>query len=526
MPPRSSAPTLEGFTLIDWLGGGGFADVFRYHDHSLEREVAIKVLHRGVSTSALAAFRNEASLMAKLSSHPNIVSVFQVGTAPDGRPYLVMEMCPAPHLGDRVGRRGYGPAKAMEVGIQIAGAVETAHRLGILHRDIKPANILFTAFGRPALADFGISVSLDEGTAAGTALSPLWAPMEQFGGASKGLGPWSDVYSLAATMWASLVGHSPMYVAGEPNDILHLSARIRTMPVPRTGRADVPEELERVLAVGMAKDPRERFQSALEFARALQGVQGAINQAVTPIDVYAEQQVIEDEPDLEGEGTRISGFRLIDPDQADSTSHLTGPTSGRTTPIDRSEPAEIDGVMQHGRGRAVPGLRDFTAREIPSIRSYEMAQQPGQPDQEEPEEPRRKAPVGFIASAVAVVLLLGGGTAFFLINGSKSATTPNQSVSQSPTVVAVDPLTATVPEVKNLVGKVDGAKVKFTWTNPKPEEGDQYTYTVIDPRGGTVREHTKATEVTVTALEGDTCIEVKLVRANGRGSSGVTGCAP
>lgn len=525
MPPRSPAPTLEGFTLIDWLGGGGFADVFRYHDHSLGREVAIKVLHRGVSTSALAAFRTEASLMAKLSSHPNIVSVFQVGTAPDGRPYLVMEMCPAPHLGDRVGRRGYGPAKAMEVGIQIAGAVETAHRLGILHRDIKPANILFTAFGRPALADFGISVSLEEGTAAGTALSPLWAPLEQFGGASMGLGPWSDVYSLAATIWASLVGHSPMYLAGEPNDILHLNARIRTMPVPRTGRADVPEELERVLAVGMAKEPRERFQSAIEFARALQGVQGAINQAVTPIDVYAEQQVIEEEPDLEEEGTRISGFRLIDPDQADVTSHLTGPTSGRTTPIDRSEPSENDGVMQHGRGTAVPGLRDFTAGEIPSARGYEAAQ-PEQPDQAVSEEPRRKTPLGFIVSALAVVLLLSGATVFFLTNERTRATTPNESASQSPTVAAVDPLTATVPEVKNLVGKMEGTKVRFTWTNPKPEEGDQYTYTVIDPRGETVREHTKATEVTVTALEGDTCIEVKLVRANGRGSSGVTGCAP
>lgn len=82
MPPRKPAPEIPGFTLIDWLGGGGFADVFRYHDHSLDREVAIKVLHRGGSTDrARQAFRTEASLMAKLSSHPNIVSVFQIGRA-------------------------------------------------------------------------------------------------------------------------------------------------------------------------------------------------------------------------------------------------------------------------------------------------------------------------------------------------------------------------------------------------------------------------------------------------------------
>ena len=76
MPSRRPAPNLPGFTLVEWLGGGGFADVFRYHDHSLDREVAIKVLHRGGTDKARQAFRNEASLMARLSSHPNIVSVF------------------------------------------------------------------------------------------------------------------------------------------------------------------------------------------------------------------------------------------------------------------------------------------------------------------------------------------------------------------------------------------------------------------------------------------------------------------
>ena len=193
MPPRKAAPKLPGFTLIDWLGGGGFADVFRYRDHSLDREVAIKVLHREVTDKARQAFRTEASTMAKLSSHPNIVSVFQVGVADDGRPFLVMEMCSPRHLGDVIARKSYSAAKAMELGIQIAGAVETAHRLGILHRDIKPANIMFTAFSRPALTDFGISVSLEEGASAQLALSPLWAPPEQFGSSAGLVEPWSDV---------------------------------------------------------------------------------------------------------------------------------------------------------------------------------------------------------------------------------------------------------------------------------------------------------------------------------------------
>jgi len=360
MPPRRPAPNLPGFTLVEWLGGGGFADVFRYHDHSLDREVAIKVLHRGGTDKARQAFRNEASLMARLSSHPNIVSVFQVGVADDGRPFLVMEMCAPQHLGDAIARRPYGPAKAMELGIQIAGAVETAHRLGVLHRDIKPSNIMFTAFARPALTDFGISVSLGGDTSMQMAMSHLWASPEQFGSSPGRVGPWSDVYSLAATVWALLIGHSPMFIPGDSNDRLSLEARIRTMPTPRTMRADVPEELERVLAVGMAKDPRERFQSAIEFARALQSIQGLINQPVTSIDVFTEPgQVLDDESELLDEGTRISGFQLIDPDRPDSTSHATGPTSGTTAPDQSGFSTGGHGaytvpgpVLQHGRGVA------------------------------------------------------------------------------------------------------------------------------------------------------------------------------
>ena len=149
-----------------------------------------------------------------------------------------------------------------------------------------------------------------------------------------------------------------------PEATLPLAA-VGTMPTPRTMRADVPEELERVLAVGMAKDPRERFQSAIEFARALQSIQGLINQPVTSIDVFTEPgQVLDDESELLDEGTRISGFQLIDPDRPDSTSHATGPTSGTTAPDQSGFSTGGHGaytvpgpVLQHGRGVAAPGLR-------------------------------------------------------------------------------------------------------------------------------------------------------------------------
>jgi non-specific serine/threonine protein kinase len=539
MPPRKAAPELPGFTLIDWLGGGGFADVFRYHDHSLDREVAIKVLHRGGTDKALAAFRTEASLMAKLSSHPNIVSVFQVGAAGDGRPFLVMEMCSPQHLGDTIARRPYGPAKAMELGIQIAGAVETAHRLGILHRDIKPANIMFTAFARPALTDFGISVSLAQGFSAQAAMSPLWAPPEQFGSAAGTVGPWSDVYSLAATVWALLVGHSPMFVRGEPNDRLHLEARIRTMPTPRTMRTDVPEELERVLTAGMAKDSRERFQSAIEFARALQSIQGLMSQPVTAIDVFTEPgQVQQDEDDLLDEGTRISGFQLIDPDQPESTtSHVTGPTSGVTAPLEGSDSTGGRGpmsvlpnpVLQYGRGIAAPGLRDFTfTGEHPAGQEQTGEEPPGVAGTPPPAPAavpaKRRTPWKLLVSAVALLVVVTGTIVVFVLNQGRGATTPDSTASPTRSSRPNDPLVV-VPAVTGLTGQLDGDKATFTWTNPAPESGDLFRYAVLDPRSGTAYEKTTETTVTVPTIPGETCLEVTLIRQNGRASAPVRGCA-
>ena len=276
MKQRTTAPDITGFAYLDWIGGGGFADVFKYQD-SMGRSVAVKVQHRDVDGSAEAAFRAEAALMAKLSTHPNIVTIHTSGVSADGRPFLVMEECDRDHLGARVAQGRMSTSETMEIIIQVASAVETAHRMGILHRDIKPANILFTEFGRPALTDFGISVSGESGHASG-ALSPLWAPPEQHPNSDKPMGPWSDVFSLAATMWAMLVGRSPLEVPGGPNDKLSLMHRARTFTPSPTGRQDVSDTLERLLQTALTREPTQRYQSALEFARAIQGAQGQLNE--------------------------------------------------------------------------------------------------------------------------------------------------------------------------------------------------------------------------------------------------------
>lgn len=531
MAQRSVAPELPGFTYIDWIGGGGFADVFRYQD-ALGRRVAVKVTH-GASGESAQAFEAEANLMAKLSNHPNIVSIYLAGVAPDGRTYLVMEECATAHLGARISKRLLTVSKAMEITIQLAGAIETAHRLGILHRDIKPANILFTEFQRPALTDFGISVSGD-GALASNALSPLWAPPEQHPDSGVPMGPWSDVFSLAATTWAMLVGRSPLEVPGGDNDRLSLRHRARTFSPPATGRPDVAEVLERVLRTAMAPNPDQRYRTALEFARALQGVQGQLNESVTSIDVLAEEADDDDvEPEQQDTGTRISGFMLIDPYQVDDpsvTANVTDPpTGGVTTPHDNTFPGPRDtpapSVRQHGRGFAAPGLRDFTGPAVPAVAPGAQAPAPPPTQQPAPMEGKRRNRAAAVLIPVLGLIAVGGVVAALWLGGVFSGAASGPASSQpAATQAAQDPLSLRVPPVEDLTGAAEGVEVTFQWVNPDPQTGDKYVVEEISRSDDIPLEVVEEQTITVEAQPGQTCIEVSLRRSNGQVSSPVKEC--
>ena len=207
---QPQAPAIPGATPKGFLGAGGFADVFLYEQAVPRRDVAVKVIRQGTTPAQRAHFEAEANLMARMSSHPSILSVYGAGTVEGGRNYLMMEYCPPPHLGRRAAAHPLSVAQALEVGIQVAGAVETIHRAGYLHRDIKPANILLTSFKHPVLTDFGIATPIKDqvvGDEFGGA-SPPWASPEQQTD-KEALTPAADVYSLAATVYTLLSGRSP-----------------------------------------------------------------------------------------------------------------------------------------------------------------------------------------------------------------------------------------------------------------------------------------------------------------------------
>jgi len=144
-------PELEGYRYLSLLGSGGFADVFLYEQQLLgrevAREVAIKFLVGGsVGEEQLRRFADEANAMASVSNHPYIVQIFGAGIPPEGYPYMVLEYYPKPNFSQRCKAERFQVAEVLRVGIQIASAVETAHRIHILHRDIKAANILTSEY--------------------------------------------------------------------------------------------------------------------------------------------------------------------------------------------------------------------------------------------------------------------------------------------------------------------------------------------------------------------------------------------
>lgn len=269
----SSPPVIAGMTFMGNLGSGGFADVFLYEQELPRRQVAVKVLRIDLSDSELVArFGVEADAMAQLE-HPNIVPVYFAAAAQDGRPFIAMMYYPRGSLAARLKRHGrFGVQETLRIGVQVASALETAHRARLLHRDIKPANIFFSQYGTPALGDFGIAVTSGEANDATGSGSLPWSPPE----ISFGNGPasvQSDVYSLAATIWHLLAGLSPFEQPGGDNAADALADRVRNAQVRRTGRSDTPESLERLLSASLAKEPRLRPRSALELARALQQVE-------------------------------------------------------------------------------------------------------------------------------------------------------------------------------------------------------------------------------------------------------------
>jgi serine/threonine protein kinase len=269
--------SLGRYQILEQLGEGGMATVYKAFDTRLERYVAIKVIRTEqfppvMLDQMMKRFEREARALAKLS-HPNIVHVHDYGEY-EGTPYLVMEFLPCGTLKHTSGTP-MPWQEALYILLPIAHALAYAHEHNIIHRDIKPGNILLTEKGQPMLSDFGIAKILENeeaGTLTGTGMSigtPEYMAPEQWTGEA---GPRSDIYSLGVVLYELVIGRTP-YTADTPAAIM-LKQVTDPLPRPRQFVPDLPEELEMVLLKALAKKPEDRYQSMSEFASALEGLTG------------------------------------------------------------------------------------------------------------------------------------------------------------------------------------------------------------------------------------------------------------
>ena len=250
------------YYLMERLGEGGMAVVYKAHDTRLERDVAIKIIRSdsfpgNALDEVLKRFEREAKALAKLS-HPNIVKVHDYGEH-EGSPYIVMEYMPGGTLKKILGK----PVpwqEALRLLLPVARGMEYAHQRGIIHRDIKPANILITESGDPMLSDFGIAKLFEADQATnltGTGMvigTPEYMAPEQWDGKPN---QQSDLYSLGVVLYEMVAGRKP-YEADTPMSILVKQAT-EPLPPPRQFVADLPEEIEALLIKALARNPQDRF---------------------------------------------------------------------------------------------------------------------------------------------------------------------------------------------------------------------------------------------------------------------------
>jgi class 3 adenylate cyclase len=261
-----------GFADAVEVGRGGFGVVYRCRQVRLGRAVAVKVLTVELEDSR-ARFVREQQVMARLTGHPNIVSVLQIGEIASGRPFLVMPYCGQGSMGDRIAEVGtLGVDEVLRLGVKTAAALASAHRLGIVHRDVKPANILLTDYGEPALGDFGIARTAGAGFKTVTGFfvgSPAFTAPEIFGGDP--VGPACDVYGLGATLFCGLTGH-PAFERRDDEELLAQFARIAQAPLPDLREYQVPDDVASAVELAMARNPADR-PTAEGFGELLQGAQ-------------------------------------------------------------------------------------------------------------------------------------------------------------------------------------------------------------------------------------------------------------
>jgi serine/threonine-protein kinase len=395
--------TIGRYEIVDELGQGAMGSVFRAHDPSMDRMVALKTILMGALLGSHGdefrqRFYREARAAGALA-HPGIVPVFDVGEH-EGQPYLVMEYVNGRTLADAM-KKGERVSmdRVCEIGQQLAEALGHAHRKGVVHRDIKPANILMTnaeAYGieRPRITDFGVAkMTAGEITTTGQMLgTPAFMPPEQFTGAP--IDGRTDLFSLGVILYWMATGEQPF--PGETMTTVSYKI-VHTEPVPPARLNPlVPALLDKVIMKCLSKSPADRYQSGEELAHAL----GEVRRGATPASL---QTVV---PEL------TTGSK-------DENATLDARPSLRPRPMTSSG--------QGAAAAAAFGIKPLTSEGGPAPKSR----------------------TGLVAAVAAIVLAAGACGWFVMHNRSQTAANHAGAIS-TPTVATTAATTAMKPQAGQL----------------------------------------------------------------------------
>jgi tetratricopeptide (TPR) repeat protein len=264
----SPGENVGSYRIVEQLGQGGMATVFKAFHPALERDVAIKVLHPAFKEdpSFLARFQREARIVAKLE-HPHIVPVYDFSEH-NGMAYLVMRYVEGETLKAHLKKGPLPPARISEILKPVAEALAYAHGQGVLHRDIKPSNIMLTPEGGIFLTDFGLARMAQSGESTLSQDMMIGTPQYMSPEQAKGeeVDERTDIYSLGVVLFEMLTGRVP-FSADTPYAVVH--DHIYTpLPLPTTIKPDVPPALERVVLKALAKEKGDRYQKVAELAMA------------------------------------------------------------------------------------------------------------------------------------------------------------------------------------------------------------------------------------------------------------------
>jgi eukaryotic-like serine/threonine-protein kinase len=490
------------YRLIELLGEGGMATIYRAHDNQLDRDVAVKLLRPqyGRDAGFIARFRQEAQSAASLN-HPNVVNVYDYGTDEAG-PFIVMELVAGENLAEILHDRGFlPPLAAAGIAEQVAEGLSVAHARGIVHRDIKPSNILLTGDGRAKVVDFGIARALVEAqlTLPGTTLGSVhYFSPEQARGEPVTSG--SDVYSLGLVLFEMLTGRRAW--TGDTAGAVALARLGNPPPHPSTVRADVPPTLDAIVSRALALDPQDRFASAATMAAAL----GAFlaDPAAPPrlgptAGTAAGMEAGGETPRQLAPGTGERPF----PGAAEAEVAAMGAAglvagtasraaAGSTGP---QPPGVGTGLAGTVTGGSATGVRPGVARTGPGTyapRPY--APVGGAPIEPEPPERRSGSGWAWAAGLLAVVILLlaVGTIALLASRGFFAPQSPAVSTAQVPSVIGM-----------RLAAAQQAASAQgFTITISGPTPGSSGVATVASqyPLAGVQAPHGSAITVTLQAV--------------------------